>query len=258
MQRKIIYDDRPLPISDPARLDEDGTIYVNEPYLAFLWCLCYTVLTLYREREQALINSTQANRAVAVFNYALSLYYSWTSWDLTLPNPQEFDADVDPNVGEANGLFLYAGCLILCHEFSHQQLGHSSELTISQSKEAIENEFAADKAAVEIFITAARNNEPERIESIRLGALMGMGSILFPSECWDGAPTHPDADERLAKTIDMLTDDPGDDLWQFGMMVLMLWGIIHKKDFADPTGRASSRENYKTFAAHLKDQQVCA
>lgn len=265
LQQGIYYDCHKDPIEDRACLeyDEDtskpGTyltnLYIKESYLAFMWCLCYAVVTIYREQSKVKPN---LKPAVDVFNYGLSLHEQWSSWDMnSLPNPQQFDKSEEQHIGEVNGLFLYAATYILGHEFSHQQFGHDPEPLTSQ--ESIQDEFEADKGALAIMKRALENRMLGEINSLKLGALLGLGSILFPEDCWDGGLAHPDSDVRFAQLIDGLTEgDEESDLWDFGRTVLMLWGLIHRKDLREIEADGSARTKFYTLIESLRSQQNCA
>lgn len=261
----ILINDHKDPIKDRACLEyeEDSAqpgmyrtnFYIEEPYIAFLWCLCYAVITLYREQRKEKPN---LQPAVDIFNYGLSLHYQWSNWDMnSLPNPQRFDESQEQHIGEVNGLFLYAATYILGHEFSHQQFGHDPEPMTTQ--DSIQDELEADKGALAIMKKAVENRTLEEIESLKLGSLLGLGSILFPENCWDGGPAHPDADVRFAMLIDGLANaDEESDLWAFGRTVLLLWGLIHQKDLKAMEAIGSERSKFYVLIESLKSQQNCA
>lgn len=264
LDKYIIYDDRISSIVDLASLElEDAnnnntrtSIHINEPYLAFLWTLCYAVLTLYREQKNTPYSTNKiVKRAEQVFNYGLLLFRRWVPWDLNLPNPQEVDEEEADHIGQVNGLFIYAACFVLCHEFSHQQLGHSFFFGPGKEEEFKQDEFNADKAAVETLLRSIEGRSEGEEQSTMIGVTIGISSILFVGEEWKGGDTHPDNDERVKHVIDLLTDDPESDLWRYAIVILLLWGIVNKKVLMEPAKGVSAKDNFRTMAEHFKDQQ---
>ena len=256
LNRSIEYNANPAPINTLAELRDDGTICVYEPYLAFLWCLCYCVVVFYKERDKDTSKSIPYNEAIELFNYAQSLHVNWSSWNLDLPNPELCDP-TDDNIAHTNGLFIFAACFILCHEFSHKQLGHSYE--VMTSEQSIMEEFAADTAALATFEKALLRSDMAEGEvfSIQLGAILGMGSILFPHDSLDGGLYHPNSEERLYRTIQFFSEEDGE-FWEFGRLLLILWGLTNRKtfDFGSITTLALSvRQRYRAMADQLKTQQ---
>lgn len=240
--------------------DDGSQIHIKEAYCAFVWTLSHAVLTLYREHGNGISGNEKAMRALYSLSYGFSLYTEWHDWRLDYPNPQEYDLDVDPNIIEANGLYMFAVSFILAHEFYHHRLGHD----LSLPDEYIENEFRADLVAVETFIDAVKGYNSEKTNSAQIGAIIGIGSLLFPDDCWepkpgwDGKLTHPNTEERIFRVIEMLSKGDDDSvMWEFGIMILAVWGFTMDKELYNPTGRNSAKEDYKAFAQHLKDQQNC-
>ncbi|QJD81549.1 phage exclusion protein Lit family protein [Spirosoma rhododendri] len=262
LQPKVYYDCHKTPIVDRACLmpqecpGELGTpnsyLYVKESYCAALWCLCYAVLTIYKENGT---HKPNFQPDVDVFNYGLSLYQHWSPWDKhLLANPEEFDEAETQHISAVNGLFLYGIAFVLCHEFTHQQLGHSSE-PIS-TEESIKDEFAADEGALKTMRRATEGRGLDEVNSIKLGTLLGSGSILFPESTWSGGPSHPDTDQRLTRILENLTDgDEESDLWEFGRILLLLWGLIHNKDFNRPKSNEARRGHFYALLDWMKAQQ---
>lgn len=263
LHRSIQFDSRQESIDELAYIEWDqsgeGQIYISEAYCIFIWTLCHIVLTLYRERNTGLAQNIRVIRAGNTFQYGLSLYQNWTDWDLRLPNPQEFEEEDMQRIGDTNGLFLYAICLILAHEFSHHRLGHQ----YSPPDRDLQDEYEADQAAVQILLKGVdyyktlENKGLDRVESIQLGALLGIGSLLFPAECWEGGIDYPNSEERFFDLIGLFSISEDDELWRFGTVVLAVWALTQNKSMIEPIRNQSAKENYQAFARHLKRQQPC-
>lgn len=248
----IVYDDRKKRISYLAQITPDRQIEIEEPYLAFLWTLCLVVVTLYRRQKSDYSTDPVLQRAQNSFNYGYSLFTSWNEWDLSLPNPEQYDLDSDPTIEEANGLFINAAKFILCHEYAHHFLDH---FTDSQNKPDYllkDDEFFADKHACEIILQGIDHNS-EMGYSLYLGVLIGIASILFISPDWDGGDEHPDTDQRILKILEAVSPDDDDDIWRFATTIFLVWGVTFKKDLKLPKD-IRGKDTFLFLIQHLKNQ----
>jgi hypothetical protein len=181
LSSKISYTDDREPADGPAQIDlEKGkeVITIYEPYLAFLWCFCYLFITFRAtKRPNHQISNEKISQAIALFNYGLSLFKEWNEWDSALPNPAKYDEKEQSHMAEVNALYCHSAAFILCHEFAHFYYGHVH----SHASSPIADEFLADDYALDIFMKNMDVQGEEEKESKRLGAIIGLSSILFAS-----------------------------------------------------------------------------
>jgi hypothetical protein len=230
LRRGVIYDNRQERITDVAMLINENQIGIVEPYLAFLWTWCHLIFISFRKRNVNGYNDSdiELNRAGSAFRYGLSLFTDWSFWDLNLPNPEHYDLSVDPYIEEANGLFLNAGKFFLCHEYTHFYFGHPSITNYIPREELIEEEFLADDYACQIILDGV-GNITEETNSVYLGIVLGIGSILFLSDTFSGGDGHPDTDERIIRVLNRVCQDENDDLWRFATVMFNIWALIKGK-----------------------------
>lgn len=260
LQSRIIYDNGEKAIDNLASISEDGIISLNEPYLAYLWCLSYAVIALKHAHDYG--NSTpeltpELIRAFQSLNYGCSLFSQWSSWDVNIPNPEFCDTTVDSYIGEANGVMLLATRFILCHEYSHHYLGHTFDVTSIPKDELKKEEFAADKHAFEIMMQGMGETGPQMDATIQLGIVIGICSLFFINGCWKGGDEHPDIDERVYRLLEMLDNNPNSNCWEYGLLMLFLWNVKFNGVNTDPSGHESSKDDYLFLANHLKSGQNC-
>ncbi len=96
----------------------DKKIVLHETFLSFLWIYCYNILVVFDEAiQKPLLNKTYdpknplpeiVQEALRTFDYGLSLIDTFTKWDKSLPNPEEYDTDKSFYIERANFVFLYA------------------------------------------------------------------------------------------------------------------------------------------------------
>ena len=260
LKQNILYDNGMKPIDNLASISIDRQINLNESYLAYLWCLSHAVVTFYREQNSSNpdpASNTRLSRAIGALNYGYSLFDTWSKWDLNLPNPEAYDIDVDPYIGEANGVMLIASRFILSHEYAHHYLDHTFDTSTATEEQIKEEEFIADKHAFEILMNGIGQDNPQMDGTIELGLVVGIGSLLFVSECWLGGDEHPDTDERVYRLLEMLNNNPDADNWRFGLLMLLMWDLKFNGKATDPSGHGSSKDDFIYLSNYLKSQQRC-
>lgn len=253
LKRGVIYDNRKECIKDIAMLKADNQIEIVEPYLAFLWTWCHLIIVSFRKRnvDGYDVCDLELNRAGEVFNYGLSLFRDWSVWDLSLPNPEHYDLSVNPFIEEANGLFLNAGKFILCHEYTHFYFGHSSVTNYISREELIKEEFLADDYACQIILDGV-SNTPEERNSVYLGIVLGIGSLLFMSNSFNGGDGHPDTDERIIHVLNRVCQDENDDLWRFATGMFIFWAQAKGREININYEDNNNKSQLLSFIATLK------
>ena len=66
-------------------------------------------------------------------------------------------------------------------------------------------------------------NIPEEINSVYLGIVLGIGSLLFMSDSFNGGDGHPNTDERIIHVLNRVCQDDNDDLWRFATAMFDFW-----------------------------------
>jgi len=105
----------------------DKQIYIQETFLSYLWCMCYS-LHMYTDKIIASPDPCLSKeiKTKELFEYALSLQDKYSDWSKSqLANPECYTDQDAADIERTNELFLYAFNFILCHEFAHVVLGHS-------------------------------------------------------------------------------------------------------------------------------------
>lgn len=249
----------------------NGSIWLQETFLSYLWGVCYGALVVYDEalvrpritsgyvrsaEQQELIDG-----ATALFDYALSLFKRFNRWPLTqLPNPEMYSPIEAHYVSKADAAFVMATVFIMLHEYAHFYLGHLEEDAIQAagsppppSEERKADEFAADRYAIETMLEGAAAANPETAYTMRCGIVLGLGAILLPHTTLDGGAEHPDPHQRLRAGLLLLGQDPVDNLWGLGAMLLALWSSMQGKPAVGGHPYTSLQELFTISLGQLDD-----
>lgn len=223
LQKGITYDDQMHAIHTIAEITSDKKMILYEPYMAFLWCLSYAVVTFYQEQntENPDPDTNQIlSRAIATIKYGVSLFNEWSPWDLRLPNPEVYDLQIDPHIYGANGVMIFANSFILSHEYSHSFLGHELDSFTTSGEQLEQEEFDSDKNALDILLAGVGENGDSADHSINWGIVVGICSLLFKNPCWEGGHGYPDSDTRVLKLINKLSSgDSNSENWKLGLSI---------------------------------------
>jgi hypothetical protein len=244
---KVKYDMNPNPVIGPEIKGLEGSIFMQETYLSYLWGVTYAALVIYDEMlirpritpayARSAEQQTLINDAVALLGYALSLYDEYTHWPLDLlPNPERYDDQEAHYVEKADAVFVQATAFILVHEYAHRYLGHLEDDELravtgiaQSSEERQEDEYAADRFAVEMMLAGAAHADKETSYTMLCGVVVGLGAILLPHPTLDGGVEHPDPHLRLQAGLSLLGQTSSDNLWGMGAMMLSLWTLASGK-----------------------------
>ncbi|MDN3551000.1 phage exclusion protein Lit family protein [Mucilaginibacter aquaedulcis] len=238
-----------------------GEIFIHETFLSYVWCMAYSLWTLYDEavarpsqnlhagREINDIDRLQIDTSVKLFKYGLSLYSFYSSsLDEGLPNPQQYHAQQSFYVEKSNGLYLQAMNFILCHEIAHIELGHTRQNRATMTNQRIlNNERAADDRAIK-WILAGETEEMKA--TIHTGVLIGLCSLLFLRRTAKGT-THPNTDDRINNLLTIIQPDEASPLWGIAALAFKLWDDQFQKFFSWSTHNLGS---YKELYFFVKRQ----
>jgi len=252
LERGINYNINGQPIIHAAKLyaasiNSKRKINIYETFNAYLWCICYSLLVTFDEviqkphlrgnfTGQLDLNNEQVKAAIDVFNYGISLKTTYQNWDLSIPNPENFDCKYSFYVEKANSLFVSAMFFILSHEIGHSYFNHVTYVpaTAAQSRQ---EELDADNFA----ITQVMSCKDEKIlPSLKYGAVVGMCALLFLSPKLYNGGHYPDADDRIRNVMEKLELNDLDMQWGIASLAFRLWGNHYGIQFQLP----ESSENY--------------
>ena len=239
----VTYDMDPLPADGPHIEGVDGTIYLRESFLSYLWGVSYAGLVIYDETivrpriTPEYVRSAEQQKlitgAVGVFKYALSLTRRYSHWPLEqLPNPERYSEQETFYVEKTDAVFVMATVFVLIHEYAHFFLGHlesDAAGIVQTSTERKADETAADRFAIQTMLEGAAIADPQTANTIRCGIVVGLGAILLPHQNLDGGDEHPDPHLRLNAGIQLLELTADDNLWGIGAMMLALWAMANDK-----------------------------
>ncbi len=212
-------------IIGPHVKNKERKIYIDETFLAYMWCVCYV---LYVESNKLITGDESYSKDTNdLFKYAKSLQGKYSDWDRdTLVNPERYSSENKDNVEKTNAIFQYAIAFILYHEFYHVESGHidsniydNKEISLEMTKEKLENECEADKKAIELMFNGVDESNKKVIKygiTISLCALMFLSGKLVRS-------THQDSDNRIRDALDGLDLEDDDTCWLVACASLNIW-----------------------------------
>jgi hypothetical protein len=222
-------------------VNTDGEIFIHETFLSYVWCIAYSLWTLYDEavakpsqnlhagKQINEIDSEQIRISESVYRHGLSLYVFYSSLiDGKLPNPELYSAEQSFYIGKSNGLYLQAINFILCHEIAHIYLGHTKEDPRNMAdSEILIRERAADNAAIDWMLEGVTE---ENKATIHVGILIGLCSLLFLRSTTKST-THPNADDRIDNLLTLVQPGDNDPMWGIAALAFRLWDDQFQKFF---------------------------
>jgi hypothetical protein len=240
-----------------------GKIFMQEAFLSFMWCNCFSLTVLYEEsivkqskndfygNEDEKIDFPAARDAYKLWEYGISLLSKYSAWDTTLPNPELVDPKYAELIPKVNSLFLTALKFVLAHEFAHIELRHSERTAeLENQKElSIKFEKEADGRAIELVL--AGNDDINRVTT-NIGTLIGLCSLLFFKSTTMGEE-HPDTDERIDAIINIINPDMQDAMWGLATLAYRLWANQYLVTLDWKEGLESPKELYHYIKNQVKD-----
>lgn len=250
IKQNIIYCLENEKIKSPF-VDSDGYIHIQSTFLCYMWINSYYSLVMYEELavkyfenlqqdKNHLINHALISQTIDFQQYAMSLFKSYSDWDLTIyPSPKTPDTSGKNYCDLATELTIYGMDYVLCHEFAHLELDH-----FHSTKNSIEKEKEADNRAFELIL-AGRNGSNN--VSLEMGILMGLCGLIF-AKPKIGSSTHPDIIERIKSFLELINPNDNSFHWCYVCMIIGVWDNKFSKnlDFLD-------NENYKKMFYELCD-----
>lgn len=229
-------------------------INVNESFLSYVWCNCYSLLVLYEEiiskssynelhgGERKQIYMEHARNAYKLWEYGIGLITEYKEWDKNLPNPELVLPILDDVTSVTNALYLVAMTFVLAHEFAHIELGHTVP--------SVENEKEADARAIDLVLQGV-NEKNEATK--RFGVLMGLCSLLFFKGTIK-SQHYPDVDDRIDAIITRFNPEPGDGMWGIATLAYKLWDRMYNLGLEFKEGLDSPKDQYYDIKQQVKDK----
>ncbi|AMR29524.1 hypothetical protein A0257_22125 [Hymenobacter psoromatis] len=225
------------------------TIHIHETFLSYVWCVTYSLVTLYEEavakpsqnqvtgQNLHIPNQQLIRQANALMAYAQGLMDTFEPWDKNLPNPEQYEATAADWIRKINGVYLYAINFILVHEFMHAkqqhvaQLGEAKMRGITEDKlYALQRDFEreADQLAIKALqqghlLKDAEVTPSSNKISSELGNLVGLCSLLFFSRSVNTSRSHPGVAERIDAFMQETSPEPQSGLWGLACVAFKLW-----------------------------------
>lgn len=216
-------------------IDDKGVINLHETFLSYVWINCYYFFILHEEgfaipdhiRRGVPVHKPQniqlLKEAEELFSYGISLIKGFIAWDKdNFPNPEYFDEDTEEGwyILRTNDLFVEALNFILYHETAHAELEHIKKIKSQNlSDEDIKLlEIEADTRAVELILSNFRNKKVTE-----LAIIIGLASMLFFKNTFDGGRRHPNLDQRIENAIELFKPEEDSSIWPMLCLFLKIW-----------------------------------
>lgn len=269
---EVTYDMDPNPVIGPRIEGLEGSIFLQETFLSYRWGVTYAALVIYDEMlvrpritpkyDRSTGQQTLINDAVALLSYALSLNTKYTHWPLEqLPNSEWYNEQEAHYVEKADAVFVQATAFILVHEYAHRYLGHLEEDEIravagivQPAAERKEDEYAADRFAIETMMERAANADEKTRYTMLCGVVVGLGAILLSHPTLDGGEEHPSPHLRLRAGLSLLGQNSSDNLWGISAMMLSQWTLVNGKQPVGGRTYDSLKDLFAVSMDQLNDQ----
>lgn len=231
-------------------------INLNEAFLSYVWCNCYSLLVLYREIvvkksyndyhgvSEKVIDKELATKAYELWGYAMSLIKHYSEWDKRLPNPELVDPTQNELISSVNSIYLVAMTFILAHEFAHIELSHDYP--------KFEYEKAADDRAIELVL---QGTNEENSSTKKFGILFGLCSLLFFNASTTSA-NYPDMDDRIDAIMQRTAPDVQDGMWGVAILAFKLWDRLYNIGLEWKEGLASPKDLYLDIKKQVKQRST--
>ena len=236
-------------VRGPYVLNSTKQIHIQETFLAYLWCICYSTY-IFTGNLIDKNNIKNTEKATELMQYSLSLLNKYSDWDKTkLINPEIYSEEDAQDIEITNEIFINAFNFILCHEFHHVAQGHIDKYKNNNisNEEKLEFEVEADKKAIEIIkegATKAKNN------ASNIGIVTAICSLLFFKEKVSNR-IHPDSDVRIISALEIMEVEDNDITWVLACSSLNLWMNLYKID-AHWEEKKTFKSLFKSLSFQLK------
>lgn len=249
------------PIASASSLDEKRKIWLHENFLETLWCVGYTLLSMYEKvvvpefhgTGEATLDvgrgNTKLNDAYRVFDAGLSLVEGFDpARFIGIPQPKNPNHESDQLVEKANNVFVAGAAYLLMHEVGNQFFDHPSPE--AKDRPLPEKVTKADEYALHwVKRGMAENKDKDVINAI--GVMSAMTTFMFLDSILDPKAELERPDMRYRKALYEL-DIQGEPLW----ILASLSGVLYagEKKIAITHLEADKIESYRDVFANTMDQ----
>lgn len=238
-----------------------GKIFIQEAFLSFVWCNCFSLTVLYSEsivkqsknslagNQEERINFPLARDAYKLWEYAMSLLKEYSDWNTELPNPEVYDQELAELIPKVNGLFITAIKFILAHEFAHIELKHSERSHELKNPDKLNVKFEKEADARAIELVLAGMNEDNRVTT-QMGILIGLCCLLF-FDSSTKEKRYPDTDKRVDEILRLVNPDEQDGMWGIATLAYKLWDNLYSIKLDWKAGLDSPKHLYEYIKKRL-------
>lgn len=209
--RGIFIDPYPAKLEAPFADFNDREIKLQATYLAYLWCVCYTLIAFQQmtidQAEKEIISLSRSPEGPLLnemFEWAISLADHYSDWPPHFPKPGQ----VGQRIAEANAMFLFAVRYLMYHEVGHLLLHSNSadflyekyrlkQFTMDEHRRLTNMEIQADDYAVDLLLGISPTEEARYMNMIGAAVAQVAGLFSLVDDDVRGGYTHPDIDVRL-------------------------------------------------------------
>lgn len=211
------------------------SIYLEETFLSYLWCICHSIYTIYllkidfpkcniqNRKEIYKIDNEILEKAYELFRYAKFLIVDFEEWNKDkLPNPEKYLAENRDFIEQPNCFYTEANKFILCHEYIHA-IKHIDDIVNNKYENShfIEFEKEADFEAIELIKKGIFPNKMNELP-IQIGITLGILSMFYFKATTSGIK-HPNTEERLVSALNQLDLSDNSECWGIALVGIELW-----------------------------------
>jgi hypothetical protein len=225
--KKSIYDCVKNKLITSYAQANSSSIYLSESYMSHLWCVCYYFFVIqeyiiFRQKQNDWDGCIDYNipilkRAKNLFNWGISLRDSYSSWDLSLPNPDFDNCDINACekdfMGKTNNIFTTAVTYVLFHEYAHlsnehfreyNELWNKTSLSPKEQDDIIQMEKEADNFAFDTIVKYYDDDVYTQIKGVSMVLVHIANMFLLKNIRCLIQKNHPDIDQRLLNIIEKI------------------------------------------------------
>jgi len=243
-------------------VDTIKRIHIQETFLSYVWCVSYTLMTIYNEalpynvKSNDLIDDKKILATLNLFDYGLSLIKFYTPWDKeNLPNPELYAQTEELSIEIANQVFIYALNYILCHEFAHVEMNHADKRRQEgyRNDYVLQTEIEADKRALELMQKGITDNTKEIIS---ISIVVGLCCLLyFKHTTISNKGTHPDTDNRIHNVLEQMDPESSSPIWGIAYIAYRLWDYKFLKMYLWSNDTSSNKELYYNLYNQIQNEK---
>jgi len=229
---KIVFKCDERKVEDAARILPNNEIILNESFLSFLWCICFSTIVEFNElicKPRLKIESDPEliKQGELLYKYGMSLLSRFTDWKLMTPNPEFHSKELSKNINVASDTYLDAVWFIVLHEYAHVLYGHyddAREGVGKSSEELREDEIEADGFAIRYCKMVLDGLSGQAKEDRLSGYILGLLALML-SESDLSTPNYPHIHVRVIAVLRSLSWSETNLAWGICACVFKKWAV---------------------------------